>query len=81
MGVPGLDLAADGPLPSRGRGRIPGRSRRPKSNPNATAPDVVELVVAIRRRLARAGLDAGAETIAWHLEHTHSTTQPRPHQK
>ncbi|HWJ84224.1 MAG TPA: IS481 family transposase [Cellulomonas sp.] len=54
------------------------RSRRPKTNPNATAPEVVELVLDIRRRLTRAGLDAGAETIAWHLEHTHTTTVSRP---
>ena len=53
------------------------RSRRPASSPNATATEVVDLVLAIRRRLSRAGLDAGAETIAWHLEHTHRTTLSR----
>lgn len=63
---------------AEGEAAFEARSRRPKSNPNATAAEVVDLVLGIRRRLARAGLDAGAETIAWHLEHTHSTTVSRP---
>jgi transposase InsO family protein len=47
------------------------RSRRPKNIPSATSDEVVDIIVGLRRRLVRAGLDAGAETIAWHLEHTH----------
>jgi transposase InsO family protein len=47
------------------------RSRRPKTNPNATSPQTVKLIVALRRRLTRAGLDAGPDTIAWHLQRTH----------
>ncbi|UFU03640.1 IS481 family transposase [Ruania suaedae] len=47
------------------------RSRRPHTTPRATDAEVVELIVAIRARLSRAGLDCGAETIAWHLGHTH----------
>jgi transposase InsO family protein len=47
------------------------RSRRPRTNPNATSPQVVKLIVALRRRLTRAGLDAGPDTIAWHLQRTH----------
>jgi transposase InsO family protein len=47
------------------------RSRRPKSNPNATPAATVELIIALRRRLVRAGLDAGSDTIAWHLWRTH----------
>jgi transposase InsO family protein len=47
------------------------RSRRPKSSPNATPPDIVELIVALRRRLTGAGLDAGPDTIGWHLAHQH----------
>ena len=43
------------------------RSRRPKRSPRATPPEVVEL----RRRLVAAGDDAGAETIRWHLDHSH----------
>ena len=52
-------------------------SRAPKTNPNATPAEVVDLVVSIRRRLTRAGLDAGAETISWHLRHSHHITVSR----
>jgi transposase InsO family protein len=47
------------------------RSRRPRTRPNATPVDVVELVLRIRHQLANAGLDAGADTIVWHLEQHH----------
>jgi len=47
------------------------RSRRPKTSPGALASDVVDLIVRIRTELDDAGLDAGPETIAWHLEHHH----------
>jgi transposase InsO family protein len=47
------------------------RSRRPKSSPTALAPEVVDLIVRLRKELADAGLDAGPETIAWHLHHRH----------
>jgi transposase InsO family protein len=35
---------------------------------------VVELIVALRRQLTAAGLDAGPDTIAWHLAHHHGAT-------
>ena len=47
------------------------RSRRPKTSPNATGPQVVELIVRLRKELAGQGLDAGPHTIVWHLEHHH----------
>jgi transposase InsO family protein len=47
------------------------RSRRPKRSPTATGPEVVALICELRARLAAQGLDAGADTIAWHLEHDH----------
>jgi transposase InsO family protein len=47
------------------------RSRRPKSSPSATPPQVVELIVGLRRQLTTAGLDAGPDTIAWHLQRSH----------
>jgi transposase InsO family protein len=53
------------------------RSRRPTSRPDATPTASVELVLALRRRLTRDGLDAGADTIAWHLEHHHQITLSR----
>ncbi len=53
------------------------RSRRPKTSPNATPAATVALVLRLRHDLTTAGLDAGAETIAWHLEHHHQTPVPR----
>ena len=53
------------------------RSRRPKATPTATAPVVVELVLALRKQLAEQGLDAGADTIGWHLTHHHRTQLSR----
>ena len=47
------------------------RSRRPKRSPTAISDTTVELIVELRRRLSGQGLDAGADTIAWHLEHHH----------
>ena len=47
------------------------RSRRPKTSPTALDPRLVDLIVRLRKELTDAGLDAGPETIAWHLEHHH----------
>lgn len=47
------------------------RSRRPRTVPRATAPQTVELVLTLRAQLTGQGLDAGAETITWHLAHHH----------
>jgi transposase InsO family protein len=46
-------------------------SRRPNTSPTAVDPAVVELIVAVRKDLAGRGLDAGPDTIRWHLQHTH----------
>src|SRR5690349_9802335 len=43
------------------------RSRRPHTNPNRLGEDVEQVIVEWRKKLTEAGLDAGAETIAWHL--------------
>ena len=53
------------------------RSRAPRTHPTATAPTTVELVLQLRKQLDEAGLDAGADTIAWHLQHTHHTVLSR----
>lgn len=50
------------------------RSRRPLTRPDATPTETVDLVLELRRRLSHDGLDAGADTIAWHLEHHHQIT-------
>lgn len=44
------------------------RSRAPHSSPQTTTRSVQQRIVALRRELSSSGLDAGAETIAWHLE-------------
>src|SRR4051794_35749271 len=43
------------------------RSRRPHSSPHAVDADLEDLIVRLRKELAKQGLDAGAETIAAHL--------------
>jgi transposase InsO family protein len=53
------------------------RSRRPRTRPDATPPATIELILELRRRLTAAGLDAGADTIGWHLEHHHQLTVSR----
>jgi transposase InsO family protein len=42
-------------------------SRRPHRSPTALPEQVVQAIVDERDRLTAAGLDAGAETISWHL--------------
>lgn len=44
------------------------RSRRPKTTPIATPVEVRARVVQLRAQLSADGLDAGPETIRWHLE-------------
>jgi transposase InsO family protein len=53
------------------------RSRRPHTSSRATPPDTVELVLQLRKQLSDSGLDAGAETIGWHLTHRHQVTVSR----
>jgi transposase len=47
------------------------RSRRPKTSPTALAAEVGELIVQLRHKLTATGLDAGPDTIGWHLAHHH----------
>jgi transposase len=49
------------------------RSRRPHTSPTAIPPATVTLITELRDKLTTAGLDAGPDTIAWHLAHHHST--------
>lgn len=53
------------------------QSRAPKTNPGATPEATTRLIVELRHSLARAGLDAGADTIGWHLRHHHHVTVSR----
>jgi transposase InsO family protein len=52
-------------------------SRAPASSPGATPPQTVDLVLRLRKQLRESGLDAGADTIGWHLLHHHATTVSR----
>jgi transposase len=53
------------------------RSRRPQSSPTALSADVVDLIVELREKLTATGLDAGPDTICWHLAHHHDLTVSR----
>ena len=53
------------------------RSRRPHTTPSTTPARTVALILELRRTLTTAGLDAGADTIAWHLQHHHQLTVSR----
>ncbi len=53
------------------------RSRRPRTSPDALDESVVQLILELRRRLAGAGLDAGPDTIAWHLTKHHDVVVSR----
>ena len=47
------------------------RSRRPATSPRAIPDATLALITELRKDLAGRGLDAGPQTIAWHLEHHH----------
>lgn len=47
------------------------RSRRPLSVPSRTPDDVEDEIVLLRKQLAGKGLDAGAQTIHYHLAQAH----------
>ena len=53
------------------------RSRRPKRSPRAASAATVELVLRLPKQLDEQGLDAGADTIGWHLHHHHDTVLSR----
>ncbi|TWD80608.1 transposase [Kribbella amoyensis] len=50
------------------------RSRRPKTSPTAIPQSTVDLIITVRKQLIESGLDAGPDTIAWHLRHHHQVT-------
>jgi transposase InsO family protein len=47
------------------------RSRAPKTSPTATPAATIEVILRLRKQLTEAGLDAGADTLDWHLRHRH----------
>jgi transposase len=54
------------------------QSRRPKSSPSRTAPEIEQAIVELRTELVEGGLDAGAQTIAHHLRLRFGTSPSRP---
>jgi len=53
------------------------RSRRPKTSPGALAEATVGLIVQLRKDLTGQGMDAGPDTIRWHLQHHHKVRVSR----
>ena len=53
-------------------GLIP-RSRRPKRSPTAISTELEDEIVRLRKQLSEEGLDAGAQTISWHLARRYPT--------
>ena len=62
---------------AEGEAALEPRSRRPKRSPNATPPATVDLIRRLRKELTEQGLDAGPETIVWHLSRHHGVTLSR----
>jgi transposase InsO family protein len=60
-----------------GETAIEPRSRRPHTSPQATPPAAIELILRLRKDLIDRGLDAGPDTIGWHLTHHHGMTVSR----
>ena len=59
---------------SEGEAAFEPRSRRPHSQPRAIPAATVALILRLRHQLTRQGLDAGPQTIAWHLAGQHQLT-------
>jgi transposase len=51
--------------------------RRPHSSPTAIPPAPVELIILLRKELSDQGLDAGPDTLCWHLAQHHGITVSR----
>ena len=62
---------------SEGEAAFEPRSRRPRTSPRAVPASTVELSVRLRNELSEQGLDAGPETLGWHLSHDHQESVSR----
>jgi transposase InsO family protein len=56
---------------AEGEAGLEPRSRRPRRSPNRTPVSIEDEIIEIRKELAKAGYEAGAATIAFHLERRH----------
>jgi transposase InsO family protein len=61
---------------AEGEAAFGARSRRPKTSPTAISGEAAGLIMRLRKDLSGQGLDAGPDTIAWHLRHHHQVTVP-----
>jgi transposase InsO family protein len=61
---------------AEGEAAFESRSRRPAST-TAIPVETVDLILEYREKLTATGLDAGPDTIKWHLEHHHSVVVSR----
>ncbi len=62
---------------AEGHAALEPRSRRPKTSPNATPAEGVDLVLQQNKDPTDRGLDAGPDTIGWHLRHRHQVRMSR----
>ncbi|MGH2692787.1 MAG: IS481 family transposase, partial [Actinomycetota bacterium] len=62
---------------AEGEAGLEPRSRKPKRSRHRTSAEIEDEIISIRKALAEDGLDAGAHTIAFHLERRHGST-PAP---
>ena len=59
---------------AEGKAAFEPRSRRPRTSPRAINAGAADLIVRLRKELTEQGLDAGPDTIAWHLRQHHQVT-------
>ena len=57
-----------------GDGAFEPRSRRPHRSPTQIGDETTDRIVNLRLELTAVGLDAGPDTIRWHLEDRHAIT-------
>ena len=59
---------------AEGQAGLEPRSRRPLSSPQRTTQELEDEVVALRKDLDKSGHEAGAATIAFHLQQRHGAS-------
>jgi transposase InsO family protein len=68
---------AGGALPGRGGGGVGAPITASEDLTTATSANTVELIIRLRKQLSEQGLDAGPDTIAWHLGQHHQLAVSR----
>jgi len=57
---------------AEGEAAFDSHSARPRHSKRAIPEETARLIIELHKELAGQGLDAGPDTIAWHLQHHHS---------